>query len=108
MRGAMTRVGAEDTSFGERAHPWMLAADANWTDDADTGAAIAWTRQVIGEFERWGTGTQYLNFTALVDEPADKAVDDALGRNLRRLAEVKAKYDPDNFFRRNNNIAPAG
>ena len=34
-------------------------------------------------------------------------MDSALGRNLLRAAEVKAKYDPDNFFRRNNNISPA-
>ena len=34
-------------------------------------------------------------------------MDSAFGRNLRRLAEVKASYDPDNFFRVNNNIAPA-
>jgi hypothetical protein len=34
-------------------------------------------------------------------------VDDAYGRNLKRLGEIKAKYDPDNFFRRNNNIASA-
>ena len=31
----------------------------------------------------------------------------APGRNLKRLAEVKAKYDPENFFRVNNNILPA-
>ncbi len=34
-------------------------------------------------------------------------MDSAFGRNMRRLAEVKGKYDPDNFFRLNNNIAPA-
>ena len=56
---------------------------------------------------KFGTGATYLNFSGLADEPADAGVDEALGRNLRRLAEVKAKYDPDNFFRRNNNILPA-
>ena len=34
-------------------------------------------------------------------------MDSALGRNLARLAEIKAKYDPDNFFRINNNVIPA-
>jgi len=32
--------------------------------------------------------------------------DSAFGRNLKRLAEIKKKYDPDNFFRLNNNIKP--
>ena len=34
-------------------------------------------------------------------------MDSAFGRNLARLAEVKAAYDPDNLFRVNNNIAPS-
>lgn len=48
----------------------------------------------------------YLNFTGLVDVPRRAGVDDALGRNLRRLTEVKATYDPQNFLRYNNNILP--
>ncbi|MGH4008546.1 MAG: BBE domain-containing protein [Pseudonocardiaceae bacterium] len=48
----------------------------------------------------------YLNFTGLADEPVHAGVDDALGRNLRRLAEIKATCDPQNFFRYNN-ILPA-
>jgi hypothetical protein len=35
-------------------------------------------------------------------------VDTVYGRNLTRLRLVKTAYDPDNFFRRNNNITPAG
>jgi Berberine and berberine like len=34
-------------------------------------------------------------------------VESAFGRNLRRLVEIKARYDPENLFRLNNNIAPA-
>ncbi|MGH3813003.1 MAG: BBE domain-containing protein, partial [Pseudonocardiaceae bacterium] len=53
-----------------------------------------------------GSGGVYLNFTGLADEPMRAGVDDALGRNLRRLAKIKATYDPQSFFRYNN-ILPA-
>jgi hypothetical protein len=49
----------------------------------------------------------YLNFTGLADEAPSAGVDSAFGRNLQRLAAIKAKYDPENFFRLNNNIVPA-
>jgi hypothetical protein len=54
-----------------------------------------------------GTGSTYLNFTSVADDPTTVGVDDAFGRNLQRLREVKKKYDPENFFRVNNNITPA-
>jgi hypothetical protein len=57
---------------------------------------------------KFGTGSVYLNFTGISDEETDVGVDSAHGKNLRRLSEIKAKYDPDNFFRLNNNITPAG
>lgn len=41
------------------------------------------------------------------DEPATAHVERGHASNLGRLAEIKRTYDPDNFFRRNNNIAPA-
>ena len=49
----------------------------------------------------------YLNFTGLADEAPSAGVDSAFGRNLLRLAEIKAAYDPGNFFNLNNNIKPA-
>ena len=67
----------------------------------------AMERSTWNAVKEYGTGEVYLNFTGLADEDASAGVDTALGRNLARVAEVKAKYDPDNFFRVNNNVAPA-
>jgi hypothetical protein len=78
-----------------------------WTDEVSDADGVAWVRSAWEEISRYGTGDVYLNFTGLADEAASAGVDSAFGRNLRRLAEIKAVYDPDNFFRVNNNILPA-
>ncbi|MBV9058867.1 MAG: BBE domain-containing protein [Pseudonocardiales bacterium] len=49
----------------------------------------------------------FLNFTGLADESLLSHVDKAFGRNLRRLGQIKATYDPGNLLRINNNIIPA-
>jgi hypothetical protein len=66
----------------------------------------AYVRDTWSEVHKLGTGTTYLNFTGLADEATDAGVESAFGRNLQRLTETKARYDPDNLFRLNNNIAP--
>ena len=78
-----------------------------WTDEADDGANVEWVRSAWREVAEHGTGEVYLNFTGLSGEETTAGVDSALGRNLARLAEIKAKYDPENFFRINNNVVPS-
>jgi hypothetical protein len=56
---------------------------------------------------KYGNGGVFLNVTGLADEPMQSGVATAFGRNLARLGRVKAEYDPDNFFRLNNNVPPA-
>ena len=107
MGGAVNRVGAEDTAYSERSADWMVSIDGNWHDAADDDRVIDWIRDTWAEVHKLGTGTTYLNFTGLEDEATDAGVESAFGRNLKRLAEIKARYDPDNLFRLNNNIAPA-
>jgi FAD/FMN-containing dehydrogenase len=107
MGGAISKVGPEDTAFATRSAPFMISIDGMWTDPADSADRVAWVRSAWDEISKFGTGDVYLNFTGLADEAPSAGVDSAFGRNLRRLAEVKATYDPDNFFRLNNNIAPA-
>jgi hypothetical protein len=107
MGGAIADVGAEETAFSERSSPYMVSIDGMWSDAADDAANVAWVRSTFDAFSEFGTGGVYLNFTGLDDEAPSAGVDSAYGRNLSRLGKVKAAYDPDNFFRLNNNIAPA-
>jgi len=107
MGGAIGQVAPDDTAFSERSAPYLIAIMGNWNDPAGNGGNIAWVRNAWQEIEKFGTGSTYLNFGGRADEGMDAGVVDAFGRNLRRLAGVKAIYDPANFFRRNNNILPA-
>jgi hypothetical protein len=108
MGGAIADVDPEATAFATRTAPYMASIDGMWTDEVSDADGVAWVRSAWEEISRFGTGDVYLNFTGLAGEEASAGVDTAFGRNLQRLAEIKAVYDPDNFFRVNNNIVPAG
>jgi FAD/FMN-containing dehydrogenase len=107
MGGAIADVDAEDTAFAERDAPYMISIDGMWTEPGDDAANIEWVRSAFGRLEPYGNGSVYLNFTGRADEAPSAGVDSAFGRNLLRLAELKAEYDPENFFRLNANITPA-
>jgi FAD/FMN-containing dehydrogenase len=107
MGGAIADVGEEDTAFATRSAPYMVSIDGLWTDESDDEKLIDFVRSTWNAVGEFGTGEVYLNFTGRADEAPSEGVDSALGRNLSRLAEIKAKYDPDNFFALNDNIKPA-
>ena len=107
MGGAIAAVDPEATAFSERSSPYMVSIDGMWTDATDNVDNIAWVRGAWEEVKQFGNGAVYLNFTGLADEPPSAGVDTAFGRNLERLAQIKSIYDPTNFLRVNNNIAPS-
>ena len=51
------------------------------------------------------TGGVYVNF--MPEDEAQRVSRGAYGPNYERLSKLKARYDPDNLFRQNQNIAPA-
>jgi FAD/FMN-containing dehydrogenase len=104
--GAMSRVGETETAYGGRDVQFLVTAEASWTDPAQNEEAIAWAREVWDAMERYSTGSVYLNFPGLGEEEDDLA-HAGYGANYARLAELKAKYDPENLFRMNINIPPA-
>ncbi|KPL14814.1 MAG: hypothetical protein AMS26_09325, partial [Bacteroides sp. SM23_62] len=52
----------------------------------------------------YSTGGTYINF--LTEDEGPERIEAALGEGIQRLAEVKAKWDPENVFRTNRNIKP--
>ena len=105
--GAMARVGADATAFGDRSSQWMLSIDSSWTDPAADAANIAYTRAFWDAAAPFSNGRTYFNFPGLLEE-GDAAVRATYGDNHDRLARIKAAYDPENRFRLNQNIQPAG
>ena len=105
MGGVAGRVPADATAFWYRDVAYHLDIHAQWTPGNPPGAHIAWARAARQAARRDWAGGGYVNFIA-ADEGPDR-VRAAYGGNYPRLARIKAAYDPDNFFRLNNNIRPA-
>ncbi len=104
FHGAVTRVGVEETAVPHRSEGWNLLLPSVWVDPADTAANVEWTRETFAALRpHFGSG-RWLNY--LGDDQADDAVRAAYGANYDRLVEVKRRYDPDNVFHLNHNIAP--
>lgn len=104
MHGVASRIPADATAFALRRDHYSLNIIAAWDDPALTESCIRWARMFAAAIEPFGTGDAYVNY--LGDE-GPLAVRAAYGSNYERLTHLKAKYDPSNFFRFNQNILPA-
>jgi FAD/FMN-containing dehydrogenase len=102
--GAVARVAPDATAFPIREHQFNLVVLTLWEDASDDARQIAWTRAFYGAMQPWSAALVYVN--ALSDDDGGR-VAEAYGLNFQRLADVKAKYDPGNMFRRNQNVPPA-
>ena len=102
--GAMGRVGADESAFGDRSAPILLGIEANWEAGEDE-ANIAWARACYADMRRFSGGGVYLNFPGFLEE-GQGLMRDAYGENYERLVALKDEYDPTNLFRLNQNIEP--
>jgi FAD/FMN-containing dehydrogenase len=101
--GAVARATAADTPMTQREAKWIVHPFAVWENQQEDAEHVAWARTTAAALKPYTTGGVYLNFIG--DEGADR-VRAAFGDNYDRLVAVKSVYDPDNFFRRNQNIPP--
>ena len=103
--GAVQRVAAEASAFGDRSMPFMLSLDAIWSKPEDDEANMGWVRKFWNDMQRHSTGRMYLNFPGHGE--GSNLVRDAFGADAyARLQKVKRKYDPENLFRMNQNVPP--
>jgi FAD/FMN-containing dehydrogenase len=102
--GAVASVTAQETPMAQRDASWVAHPFVLWEDAADDERHLAWGRGISAGYKPLSTGGVYLNFIG--DEGQDR-VRSAFGSSYERLAQVKRRYDPDNFFARNQNIVPA-
>ena len=104
IHGAAAKVAPDATAYPHRTGV-HLGIYALWNDRADNDANIAWVRQTWQSIQPHIPGGVYVN--ELGDDEGDDRVLQAYGRNYKRLAQIKAKYDPRNLFCLNANIRPA-
>jgi Berberine and berberine like len=105
MGGAVAEVPANGTAFWYRQAAHNLDVHAVWAPGGDEAANRAWARTARQSVRHASAGGGYVNF--LGDDQGTSHVRAAYGGNYDRLTEVKAAYDPGNFFRLNHNIAPS-
>ncbi len=102
--GAVHRMAGDATAWSYRDANWSMVI-AGVDPDPDNGDAIAdWARAYWEALHPHTAGGSYVNFMM---EEGEKRIQATYGDNYDRLQEVKARYDPQNFFHVNHNIRPA-
>lgn len=104
VHGAVARVGIADTAFPHRSEGYNFLVLCEWMNEADNDQCIAWARSTYAQMQLFFAPARYVNY--LGDDETDEPVAAAYGSNYHRLRKLKAKYDPENFFRMNQNIQP--
>lgn len=105
MGGAIARRSDEETAFTGRAAEFTININCAATDPALYDADRVWVRDWFDALVPHSTGGVYVNF--LSDEGHEQVRAAYGDSKLRRLAALKARFDPTNLFRTNQNIVPA-
>ncbi|WP_435159692.1 FAD-binding oxidoreductase [Haladaptatus sp. DFWS20] len=104
INGAVHEVAPNETAWNVRDANWSMVIVGVDPDPANDGKLTKWARDYWHELHPHTVGGSYINF--MMEEGEDR-IQASYGDNYERLREVKAKYDPDNFFHVNQNIEPA-
>lgn len=101
--GAIGRVDPSATAYPQREQPYGFHIMAGWISPDQDDEVTAWTLDLHEALVPFASGGVYVNTMGTGEEDRVPA---AYGANYDRLIELKRKWDPDNLFRGNHNIAP--
>jgi FAD binding domain/Berberine and berberine like len=104
VNGAVQRVGKNDTAYSFREALFAEVIVGVDPDPANAGKITDWCKSYYDALHPYAAGGAYINF--MMDEGQER-VQASFRDNYQRLATIKKKYDPANFFRVNQNIKPA-
>jgi FAD/FMN-containing dehydrogenase len=104
LGGAINRVPSDAMAYPHRDAEFVMNVHARWENPADDQRCIQWARKFFEETKPFATGGVYVNF--MPEDETERVRAGAYAKNYDRLVKLKAKYDPDNFFRMNQNIKP--
>lgn len=103
--GALNDLSEDHSPVGNRDAKFVINIGGSWEHEEDDNNNIEWARNTWNSTKEFSTGGNYINF--LTEDESEERVHAALGNSVKRLSEVKRKWDPANMFRVNRNIKPA-
>jgi FAD/FMN-containing dehydrogenase len=103
INGAAHKVSQNDTAFSYRDANFAQVIVGVDPDPANNERMIRWSKDYWKALHPYSAGGAYVNM--IMDEGQER-VRAAYRDNYPRLAKIKAKYDPENLFRVNQNIIP--
>lgn len=106
LGGKANRIASDATAYSHRDAEYVMNVHARWEDAADDQRCIAWAREFFDASAPYATGGVYINF--MTEDETERVGTGGFGASYQRLQQVKKKFDPENLFRINQNIQPAG
>ena len=103
INGFASRIGKNDTAWNYRDANYAVVIVGIEEDPAKKDTVINWAKDYWSALHPYSAGGAYINF--MMDEGEDR-IKATYGDNYKKLASIKAKYDPNNLFRVNQNIKP--
>ncbi|RDJ22892.1 FAD-binding oxidoreductase [Bosea caraganae] len=102
--GAVRRVGRNDTAWNTRDATWSMVIAGIDPNPQKAGEITRWTKGYWEAVHPYSGSGGYVNF--MMEDGDVSRLKATYGDNYERLVALKAKYDPENFFRINQNIKP--